>query len=530
MSKSETLPASLPASNPEDVPKLKSEEAKLLAKCLSSQAWRLQNLYYIIDVHGKKIKFSPNWAQARLYNSLHSFNVILKARQLGMSTFLLILALDEALFNDNFASGVIAHTREDSENLFKNKARFAYDNLPEWLKRLRSATSDSARRLEFSNGSSIVVGTSLRGGTFQFLHVSEFGKIAARYPEKAREIKTGALNTIHGDQKIFIESTAEGNSGDFYDLCQRAMRLNQEGVPLTDIDPKLHFYPWHKNPGYRLDEKIAEHVSITRDMEAYFNNEAYFPDGLDAGQRAWYVKKSEQQGEDMKREFPSTADEAFEQSTEGAIYAKEMRLIRERGQIGDYLHEPGKRVLTFWDLGKGSDYTSIWFMQHIGNEYRFIDYHESHNEGWDFYARLLQMKPYVYGEHVLPWDGDMKVAGKQMTTVRQMLWELGVQPVRCVEKTKNVWVDIKTTCRPALTRCNFDRRNCELGIKALDNYRREWDDRMGQWKDKPRHDEHSHGADAFRTFALGFQERYDELMGVEHASVYAETADDLFAY
>ena len=500
-----------------------TDDAKKLQQLLSDQAWRLQNLYYIIDKHGKRLKFTPNYAQANLYNNQHTFNVILKARQLGMSTFLMIYALDQCLFNENYSAGVIAHTREDSENLFKNKVKFAYDNLPDWVKQYRVATSDSARKLEFSNGSSITVGTSLRGGTFQFLHVSEYGKISARYPEKAVEIKTGALNTIHGNQLIFIESTAEGNSGEFYDLCQTAQRLEQQGTQLTVLDPKLHFYPWYKDTSYVMDAE----VSITDDMEKYFKS---LPVELSARQKVWYVKKADQQGEHMKREFPSTPEEAFEQSMEGAIYQREMRAVRESDGIGEWLHEPSKSVYTFWDLGKGSDYTAIWFFQKVGNDYRFIDYHESWNEGWDFYAKLLNSKPYVYAEHVLPWDGNMKIAGKQMTTIRQMLWELGVHPTRCVPKTTDVWLDIKNHCKAVLPRCKFDAKKCKAGINALDNYRKEWDDKLGQWKNKPRHDESSHGCDAFRTFALGFQDRQAELGGYDDRPVRAEVEEDLFAY
>ena len=499
-----------------------SSEEKKLRELLSDQGWRLQNLYYIIDKHGSKMKFVPNYAQANLYNNQHTFNVILKARQLGMSTFLMIYALDQCLFNPNYSAGVIAHTREDSENLFKNKVRFAYDNLPDWVREARPATSDSARKLEFNNGSSITVGTSLRGGTFQFLHISEYGKISARYPEKAIEIKTGALNTIHGDQKIFVESTAEGNSGEFYELCQTAQRLEQQGVKLTTLDPKLHFYPWYRDVSYTMDAE----VSITEDMAKYFSK---LPVKLSAGQKVWYLKKAEQQGEHMKREFPSTPEEAFEQSMEGAIYQKEMRAVREAGDIGEWLHEPSKSVYTFWDLGKGSDYTAIWFFQKVGNDYRFIDYHESWNEGWDFYAKLLRSKPYVYAEHVLPWDGDMRIAGKEMTTIRQMLWELGVHPTRCVPKTKSVWLDIKNHCKAVLPRCKFDEKKCKAGIVALDNYRKEWDDKLGQWKDKPLHNESSHACDAFRTFALGFQDRQVELGGHDDRPVMAESDEDLFA-
>jgi hypothetical protein len=487
---------------------------------LATPADRLQKLYKIVDKQGNVIPFIPNRSQALLFNDKHYFNVILKARQLGMSTFLLIYMLDKCLFTPNHSAGVIAHTREDSENLFKNKVKFAYDTLPDWLKDAIPATQDTARKLEFSNGSSITVGTSLRGGTFQTLHVSEYGKIAARYPEKAREIKTGALNTVHAGQEIFIESTAEGNQGEFHEVCQRAIKLEQMCAKLTPLDPKLFFFPWWNEPTYRL---APENVSIEKDMAKYFLK---YPN-LEPQQKAWYVKKSEQMGEDMKREFPSTPIEAFEQSMEGAIYAREMAQVREKGQITKLPHEPSKPVYTFWDLGKGSDYTSIWFFQHIGHEYRFIDYHESWNEGWDFYAKLLKEKPYVYKEHVLPHDAETKIAGKQISTIRLMLTELGVLPIRTVPRTRDVWLDLKTQCRQTLVRCSFDEENCAMGIRHLDNYRREWDEKLSQWKDTPRHDEASHGADAFRTFAMGYMGRQEELIDTTYRPQQAETDYDM---
>lgn len=422
------------------------------------------------------------------------------------------------------SAGVIAHTREDSENLFKNKARFAYDNLPDWLKQLRPATQDTARKMEFNNGSSLTVGTSLRGGTFQKLHVSEYGKIAARYPEKAREIKTGALNTVHAGQEIFIESTAEGNQGEFFDICKRAMDLRLQGKQLTVLDPKLHFYPWFKNPTYILPNV---EVSVDAKMREYFDT---LPVKLTPEQIAWYVKKSEQQGDDMKREFPSTPKEAFEQSMEGAIYGSEMAWVRKNNQIGHFPYEPTRRVHTFWDLGKGSDYTAIWFMQQIGKEYRFINYHQSWNEGWEFYAKLLNSLGYVYHYHHLPWDATMKTVGMQISNAKKDLEELGVRPVKVVPKTGNVWLDIKNDCKPLLRRCSFDEEKCAQGIAALDNYKREWDDKVAQWKDKPNHDDASHGADAFRTFVKGFSERNEEFVDRDKKTDYAETEFDLFDF
>ena len=489
----------------------------------TDQRWRLNNLYKIVDKEGQEITFEMNAAQEHFYANKHYYNVILKARQLGFSTFILIYILDCCLFQPNTSAGVIAQGLTEAEDLFRNKVKYAYDRFPDFLKEKITSQTNSARKLEFSNGSSITVGTSLRGGTFQKLHISEYGKIAARYPEKALEIKTGALNTVHAGQEIFVESTAEGQQGEFYAIVQIAQKLERRGAELSPLDPKLLFYPWHMDVNYVLPEAIDSAI-ITGDMEKYFNG---LPVDLTPAQKSWYVKKYEQLDDYMKREFPSTPDEAFEQSMEGAIYQKQMMLVREKGQIGHYPHEPSKKVYTFWDLGKGRDYTSIWFFQHIGNEYRFIDYHESFNEGWNFYAKLLQAKPYVYEEHLLPHDGETTTAGKEMSNPKRDLQTLGVQPIRIIPRTKSVWHDIKGECRSFLTRCSFHEKTCHIGIKHLDNYRREWDDRLAVWKDKPRHDEASHGSDAFRTGAMGFKGRMQEIYYYDDAPQVAEDYDVL---
>jgi hypothetical protein len=75
--------------------------------------------------------------------------------------------------------------------------QFAYDRLPEQIKEAVYPTHESKTELVLSNGSRIQVGTSMRGDTLQWLLITEFGKICAKYPEKAREIITGALNTVH---------------------------------------------------------------------------------------------------------------------------------------------------------------------------------------------------------------------------------------------------------------------------------------------------------------------------------------------
>src|SRR5574337_180756 len=181
------------------------DETKFIEDCLADPYYRINSLYKIVDKQGRKLTFSLNWAQEQLYRNMWYCNVVLKARQLGISTFICMLFLDRCLFNDNCAAGIIAHTREDATYLFK-RIKFAYDNLPLSIKAHRIATADSARELVFTNGSSIRVGTSMRGSTLQYLHISEFGKICAKYPDKAEEIITGSLNTLAPGQFCFIES------------------------------------------------------------------------------------------------------------------------------------------------------------------------------------------------------------------------------------------------------------------------------------------------------------------------------------
>src|SRR3546814_9331762 len=108
--------------------------------------------------------------------------------------------------------------------------------------------------MKFSNGSSIRVGTSLRSGTLQRLHVSEYGKLCAKYPEKAREVKSGAFNTIQAGQSIVVESTAEGNGGHFFEMVQAARRKQDAKTPLTPLDFKFH----------RSEEHTTELQSLMR--------------------------------------------------------------------------------------------------------------------------------------------------------------------------------------------------------------------------------------------------------------------------
>src|SRR3954471_14031580 len=76
---------------------------------------------------------------------------------------------------------------------------------------------------------------------------------------------------------------------------------------------------------------------------------------------------------------------------------------------------------------------------------------------------------------------------------------------RIVERPRNK-LEAISVARCAFARCQFDEEACAQGLKRLRAYRKEWDEDRGVWKDRPRHDDASHGADAFLTFACsGYQ-------------------------
>ena len=187
-----------------------------LKECLSDPLWRICSgaLYKIIikgddGEDGLVMPFIPNRAQKRLLKALWHRNVILKARQLGFTTLVCIVWLDTALFSENMRCGIIAQDREAAEVIFRDKVKFAYENLPEELKAAMPLARDSASELLFAhNNSSIRVATSMRSGTIHRLHISEFGKICAKYPDKAKEVITGSIPAVPKSGILIIESTA----------------------------------------------------------------------------------------------------------------------------------------------------------------------------------------------------------------------------------------------------------------------------------------------------------------------------------
>lgn len=497
------------------IDRLESLTDEELADAITYKWFRICTFYFIKDKFGQKVLFSPNSEQETFYLNQHCRDIILKARQLGFTTFKMISDLDDCLFTENFSAGCICHNLEDAKDIFRNKIKYAYKNINQDFidvlaqigYKLPVPDNDKDNSYVFSNGSSIKVSVSYRGGTLQSLHISEFGKIAKKFPDKAKEIVTGAFEAVAAGNVITIESTAEGRAGYFYEYCQEAEKAMKLDKNLNLLDFKFHFFSWHLNPDYAIEG------DVNPTLDKYFN-ELEFKHGvkLSHEQKVWYSSKWKVLGEDMKREYPSTPKEAFEVALKGAYYVNQFADIYKDGRIINGLakYENQGDVHTVCDIGIG-DSTSIWFWRNVGKEKHILHYHENSGEPLGYYIKYIEdtltKNNWDNGTNYGPHDmNNREFASKGKT--RKELAASGVEYGDKIYRMKFEIVpklgvdDGIQSVRDILGSCIFDEENCESGINALESYRKEWNDKLGCWRDNPLHDWSSHGADAFRYFAV----------------------------
>jgi hypothetical protein len=476
---------------------------------LCSKLWRLTNLYHITDKSGKEIVFNLNWAQQQLFDREWHQMLVLKARQLGVTTYFAINFLDDCFWYQNTHAGIIAHRKEDAEDIFKKKVKFAYDRMPKWTRTFNSATNDRAGELAFENGSAYRVSTGFRSGTYQRLLVSEFGKICAKSPDVAKEIITGSLNTVSADQIVAIESTAEGREGYFYDFAKQSEALALAGTKLSPMQQRFFFFPWYEEPTYRAQ---GNEVIVSKETNEYLDRiELERQRHIDEDQRRWYEVKHKMLNEAMKQEYPSTPKEAFESANEGLYYGLQISKLRSNGSVCGVPYNDSLPVHTAWDIGL-DDFTAIWcFQVNRGGQVSVINYYENWDEGAAHYCDWLNKQKYRFGRHIFPHDARKRDIGSKTQYIDYITPLLDgrcvVLDIKECDKLEGI-----QTVRSTLSRCVFDEAKTKIGLKHLEAYKKIWDDRLGCYKNSPLHDEHSHSADSFRYLCIGLKgiERRDD--------------------
>lgn len=448
------------------------------------------------------VKFVRNRAQKHYSQNKWFRDLILKSRQLGFTTYAAIDALDDVLFTPNMDALMIAHNLEAGENIFSKKIVFAWEKIPIEIRSLYGVDSKTSKTLKFDFGqrgfSSIAVDTSGRSGTFQRVHITELADIAKKYPKKIPDIIEGTIPAIPTTGRLCIESTSQGASGEFHDMFTDAL---ERGNPTLKQQYKAHFYNWQWD-----DEelsRITNHLPFSS-MEQGDKFQVYaIKHNLSQVEITYYYHKwisLNKKWNALKREYPTTPQEAFEAVSEGTFYGETFGVMETNGQIGVVPFDRGLKVHDVWDLGIGKNLAVGFFQRDsVTGRICMIDYEEGEgSEGIPEMIVKVKKKPYIFGKHFGPHDleaTDIGTGKTRMETARTLDFRFTLVPEQSLEDGINatsVWLD----------RLLVDKEKCKKWIKSMKNYEREWDEKRGMYKDEPLHNWASHGADIGRYAAL----------------------------
>ena len=460
---------------------------------IEDKEYRLDTFYQIIDKDKNSVRFIMNDVQRSVHRNRHKRNLVIKARQLGMSTFWILDLMDDAIWHDNTSCGIVSYSKEHSSHIFKKIIGYALKNLPSWLN--VRVISQSATEVSFSNNSVIRVDTTLRGSAYQNVLVSEFGKTCARNPIKAEEVVTGTLETIPESGKVTIESTGEGSGGFFYDMVvSTAERGNNS---LTNLDYKLFFFPWYQQREYRIPQSQDYDVN-TKDYFARIEKENNIT--LEKEQKNWYIVKRQILNEKMQQEYPSTITECFLSNSEAFYFAEAIKKAKEENRfVYNSIYDPVEPVYVAMDIGV-DDLTVMIFFQVIHGEIRIFDYYEDNNKGVDFYAQfLLKDKPLHYHTIFLPHDAversKLDVTKDYASEFRKLFSGVGTKFV----VMKKVAFDVSiSNARSKIGRMVFNMARVKDLVDHCMKHRKKWSEQLGRYLDSEFHDINSHYGAALR--------------------------------
>lgn len=301
---------------------------------IKDKRWRMDNLYWIITKDGTKEVFSMNRAQREFFEQYldvpvpYHRHIILKSRQLGFTTFIDLFILDEILFNTNKEGIIIAHKVEDATKIFDKKIDFALRNMaPDVKGAFFRVNHNSTRKVQVTidygpdigSTSSITVSTSGRSGTYHMVHISEFAKLCVAYPKRAEEVETGTFPAVPFDGFVFIESTAEGMAGRFYEIFNENWNTRDRiTAQVSQVQFLPHFYNWQYD---EMEMKKIQNTIPTKDMdECEIDWTSYQSEyNLTDLEITYYYMKWLQFGgkngtdavKKLKQEYPTTPEEAF---------------------------------------------------------------------------------------------------------------------------------------------------------------------------------------------------------------------------
>jgi hypothetical protein len=398
------------------------------------------------------IPYKPRPLQREIHKSLKRWNLLVCHRRFGKTVFAINELIKQAAKNDRKMPRY-AYVAP----YYKQAKQIAWDYLKDFTRPIPGIkVNESELRVDFPWGARIQLfgadsPDSMRGLYLDGVVLDEYADMS---PRIFSEVLRPALSDREGSA-IFIGSAKGGTP--FYDLWERVK---------DEPDWFVKVYPASET-GVIAEGELEDARKIMDEDE--FNQEY---------ECSWTA------------------------SIKGAYYGKQLAEAQENDRIGKVPYDPRLPVHTAWDLGVG-DSTAIWFYQVLGQEIRIMDFHEDSGEGLPYYAKILDQKGYKYGDHWAPHDIQVRELGSgksRIETAKLLGITFRIVPNLSIDDGINA-------VRNTIPRCWFDAKACELGLQALRNYRKEYDDRRQEYKPRPLHDWSSHAADAFRYLAVSLKDK-----------------------
>jgi len=412
------------------------------------------------------IPYSPRLEQAQIHSLLKRFNVLVCHRRFGKTVLSINELLRDCLAKDptEFPMPRYAYIAP----IYKQAKRVAWDYLKEYTKNIPKKfkkINETNLTIDFKHNNSRI---SLYGADNPdalrgiYLDGAVLDEIAYMRPSVWSKIIRPTLSDREG-WALFI-GTPNGRNM-FYDLY---------------MDARLDDFKDWTGLMYTVDK-----TNIIKPTELEDLRKTMPPD-----------------------EFAQEYMCSFDAALAGAYYGNIINDLEERGQVCHVPYRAELPVHTAWDLGI-DDATAIWFYQkERGGRINFIDYHEDSDEGLRWYAQVLHDKGYLYGDHWAPHDIEHREVGTGQTRLRTAR-NFGIN-FKVVQKVPNS--DGINAARMLLPRCWFDLEKVGPGLEALRCFRKEYNERLGVYKQKELHDWSSHAADAFRYFATSYRDGTSDML------------------
>ncbi len=368
--------------------------------------------------------------------------VILKARQIGFSTYKLIDKLDKVLFYPNTTAYIVAHKREKMVDLFE-KVKLAYSLIPERI-RLEDGTiwekpkpkTDNKNEYYFPhNNSKIKITLDARSGTVTDLHISEWAFIT-----NFRDMLRGSLHASE-NADITIETTANGIN-EFYEFWKYH---NKEGTLFKTL-----FFPWYDHREYEseIDHDVPEDI--------LWMKEKWIPQN----KLNWYIPKYLEDPRGMQQEHPTIPDEAF-LTTGSPVF--DTFVLKSLTPVEGKFNSRYRNLCIYQDPGKWAMYgvdTSEWWWDW---DYSVISVRDMEGNLLAFYRdkvqpdMLCEVIDYLY-ELWYTWIIWIERNNTWLATIiraQDYPWYYDLYSTRSIDhktqkKIKKYWRHTNTSTRPVL--------------------------------------------------------------------------------